>query len=174
MRLAALEELTARHKAVLPLDPPAARQVTLGGLVAANQSGPGRLLYGTVRDWLLGLRVVLPDGERIHCGGRVIKNVSGYDMNKLFIKSLGTLGIITEVTFKLLPMPAQRTVAIGLFPDARRPGRWCSGPWPPSCSPRRWNSSTPRPWPCCSRNWACRPCPAPAPWPCPSPGAPRP
>jgi glycolate oxidase FAD binding subunit len=122
MRLAALEELTTRSKAVLPLDPPAARQVTLGGLVAANQSGPGRLLHGTVRDWLLGMRVVLPDGERIHCGGRVIKNVSGYDMNKLFIKSLGTLGIITEVTFKLLPMPAQRTVAVGLFPDA--PAAW--------------------------------------------------
>jgi len=122
MRLAALEELTIREKSILPLDPPAGRKVTLGGLVAANQSGPGRLLYGTVRDWLLGMRVVLPDGERVHCGGRVIKNVSGYDMNKLFIKSLGTLGIITEVTFKLLPVPARRAAAIGLFPDA--PAAW--------------------------------------------------
>jgi FAD/FMN-containing dehydrogenase len=61
--------------------------------------------------------VVLPDGEMIHCGGKVIKNVSGYDMNKLFIRSLGTLGIITEVTVKLLPMPEQRAGVVGLFPD---------------------------------------------------------
>jgi len=117
MRLAALQEIIARDRLVLPLDPPAGHRVTLGGLVAANQNGPGRLLYGTVRDWLLGLRVVLPDGERIHCGARVIKNVSGYDMNKMFIRSMGTLGIVTEVTFKLLPMPAQRGGLIGLFPD---------------------------------------------------------
>jgi glycolate oxidase FAD binding subunit len=120
MRLAALQELTARDRAVLPLDPPCGDRVTLGGLVAANQNGPGRLLYGTVRDWLLGMRVVLPDGERIHCGGRVIKNVSGYDMNKLFIRSMGTLGIVTEVTFKLLPMPTLRATVIGLFPDPAR------------------------------------------------------
>ena len=89
----------------------------MGGLVAANLSGPSRLLYGTARDWVLGMRVALPSGERIHCGGKVIKNVSGYDMNKLFIGSLGTLGIITEVTFKLLPLPATRAAVVGLFPD---------------------------------------------------------
>lgn len=116
MSLSALQEVISRDRAILPLDPPAAHRVTLGGLVAANQSGPARLLYGTVRDWLLGMRVVLPDGQRIHCGGRVIKNVSGYDMNKIFISSLGTLGIITEVTFRLLPVPAQRGAVIGLFP----------------------------------------------------------
>jgi FAD/FMN-containing dehydrogenase len=63
------------------------------------------------------MRVALPSGERIHCGGKVIKNVSGYDMSKLFIGSLGTLGIITEVTFKLLPLPATRAGVVGLFPD---------------------------------------------------------
>ena len=117
LRLAALQELIARDRVILPLDPPGDHRVSLGGLVAANQNGPSRLRYGTVRDWLLGLRIVLPDGQRIHCGGRVIKNVSGYDMNKLFIRSMGTLGIITEVTFKLLPMPAQWAGVIGLFPD---------------------------------------------------------
>jgi glycolate oxidase FAD binding subunit len=117
LRLGVLQGLLARDGECLPLDPPAPDRVTLGGLVAANQSGPGRLRYGTVRDWLLGLRVVLPDGEAIQCGGRVIKNVSGYDMNKLFIRSLGTLGIITEVTVKLLPMPEQRAGVVGLFPD---------------------------------------------------------
>ena len=117
VKLAALEATLAEKKEILPLDPPADAKVTAGGLVAANLSGPFRLLYGTARDWVLGMRVALPDGERVHCGGKVIKNVSGYDMNKLFIGSLGTLGIITEVTFKLLPLPATRAGVVGLFPD---------------------------------------------------------
>jgi glycolate oxidase FAD binding subunit len=115
--LARLQELVAARHVLLPLDPPAADRVTAGGLVAANLSGPRRLQHGTARDWVLGMRVVLPDGERIHCGGRVIKNVSGYDMNKLFIRSFGTLGLITEVTFKLLPSPAAQATVLGLFPD---------------------------------------------------------
>ena len=117
MKLAALQTTLAQKREILPLDPPADSKVTVGGLVAANLSGPSRLLYGTARDWVLGMRVALPGGERIHCGGKVIKNVSGYDMNKLFIGSLGTLGIITEVTFKLLPLPAMRAGVVGLFPD---------------------------------------------------------
>jgi glycolate oxidase FAD binding subunit len=117
VKLGALQAALGQKKEILPLDPPADAKVTAGGLVAANQSGPSRLLYGTARDWVLGMRVALPDGERVHCGGKVIKNVSGYDMNKLFIGSLGTLGIITEVTFKLLPLPAMRAGVVGLFPD---------------------------------------------------------
>jgi len=117
MPLGRLQELVAGSQEQLPFDPPDSDRVTLGGLVAANQSGPCRLQNGTARDWVLGLRVVLPDGERIRCGGRVIKNVSGYDMNKLFIRSFGTLGIITEVTVKLLPMPAARATVIGVFPE---------------------------------------------------------
>lgn len=89
----------------------------MGGLIATNACGPTRLLYGTARDWVLGMRVVLASGERIRCGGKVIKNVSGYDMNKLFIGSLGTLGIVTEVTFKLLPAPAKRATVVGIFPE---------------------------------------------------------
>jgi len=109
--------LAAKEAELLPFDPPGGDGTTLGGLVAADQSGPSRLLYGTARDWVLGMRVVLPDGERVHCGGRVIKNVSGYDMNKLFIRSFGSLGIITEVTFKLLPTPLARASVVGLFKD---------------------------------------------------------
>ena len=120
MRLGKLQEVIAASQEVLPLDPPDDDKVTLGGLVAANQSGPGRLHYGTARDWVLGLRVVLPDGERVRCGGRVIKNVSGYDMNKLFIRSFGTLGIVTEVTVKLLPMPVTRAGVVGLFPELKQ------------------------------------------------------
>jgi len=118
--LAALRTTLAQKREMLPLDPPAENKVTVGGLVAANLSGPSRLLYGTARDWVLGMRVALPGGERIHCGGKVIKNVSGYDMSKLFIGSLGTLGIITEVTFKLLPLPATQAAVVGLFPDLAR------------------------------------------------------
>src|SRR5574342_1109835 len=117
MRLSDLQVELAKQRQFLPLDPPAEEQATVGGLLAANGSGPTRLLYGTARDWVLGMRVVLPNGERIRCGGKVIKNVSGYDMNKLFIGGLGTLGIITEVTFKLLPMPGVRASVIGLFPE---------------------------------------------------------
>jgi len=117
VKLAALQTTLAQQREILPLDPPADTKVTVGGLVAANLSGPSRLLYGTARDWVLGMRIALPSGEFVHCGGKVIKNVSGYDMNKLFIGSLGTLGIITEVTFKLLPLPAMRAGVVGLFPD---------------------------------------------------------
>ena len=117
MPLARLQALVAADRLVLPLDPPAGDRVTLGGLVAANQSGPSRHYHGTARDWVLGLRVVLPDGQPIRCGGRVIKNVTGYDMNKLFIRSCGTLGIVTEVTLKLLPMPEAAATVLGRVPD---------------------------------------------------------
>ena len=115
VRLADLRAVLTRKREFLPLDPPQADRVTVGGLVQTNASGPTRLLYGSARDWVLGLRVVLPSGERIRCGGKVIKNVSGYDMNKVFIGSLGTLGIVTEVTFKLLPFPAMRATVVGVF-----------------------------------------------------------
>jgi len=115
VRLARLQEVLGEKGEFLPLDPAEADAVTVGGLVESNASGPGRLLYGSARDWVLGLRVVLPSGERIRCGGKVIKNVSGYDMNKLFIGSLGSMGIVTEATFKLLPLPAARATVVGVF-----------------------------------------------------------
>lgn len=117
MRLADLEVELAKQRQFLPIDPPAEGKATVGGILAANGSGPWRLLYGTARDWVLGMRVVLPNGQRIRCGGKVIKNVSGYDMNKLFIGSLGTLGIISEATFKLLPLPAVRASVAGVFAE---------------------------------------------------------
>lgn len=117
MRLADLQVELGKGREFLPLDSPAEGKATVGGILAANGSGPWRLLYGTARDWVLGMRVVLPNGERIRCGGKVIKNVSGYDMNKLFIGSLGTLGIITEATFKLLPLPAVRASVVGVFAE---------------------------------------------------------
>jgi glycolate oxidase FAD binding subunit len=115
--LADLGWVLAVKREFLPLDPARMDRRTVGGVIATNASGPSRLLYGLARDLVLGMRVVLGTGERIRCGGKVIKNVSGYDMTKLFIGSLGTLGIITEVTFKLLPVPATRATVAGVFAD---------------------------------------------------------
>jgi len=117
IRLDDLQATLSERRQFLPLDPPTHGKATIGGILAANASGPSRLLYGTARDWVLGMRVVLPDGAPMRCGGKVIKNVSGYDMNKLFIGSLGTLGIITEATFKLLPLPAVRATVAGIFAE---------------------------------------------------------
>jgi glycolate oxidase FAD binding subunit len=89
----------------LPLDPPHAHAATIGGIVAANSNGFGRARYGGVRDLLIGTTAVLGDGTIARSGGRVVKNVAGYDLNKLFVGSLGTLGILVECTFKVLPRP---------------------------------------------------------------------
>jgi glycolate oxidase FAD binding subunit len=91
----------------LPIDAPA--DATAGGVVAANVSGPLRHAFGTLRDWVIGMRVAHPDGSVSKSGGRVVKNVAGYDMHKLHIGALGTLGVITQVTFKLATIP-QRSV----------------------------------------------------------------
>jgi glycolate oxidase FAD binding subunit len=97
----------------LSLDPPDAPRATIGGLIAANASGPRRHLYGTVRDLLIGVTVVTADGAVVHGGGKVVKNVAGYDLPKLFVGSYGTLGIVVSATFKLRPVPEEeRLVAV--------------------------------------------------------------
>ena len=89
----------------LPVDPPDPESVTITELLAKNLSGPRRFGCGTVRDWLIGLTVVLPDGRLIHNGGKVVKNVAGFDLCRLFVGARNTLGIIVEAVFKLLPLP---------------------------------------------------------------------
>jgi glycolate oxidase FAD binding subunit len=79
----------------------------MGGIVAANSNGPRRLLYNLLRDHMLGVRFVTPNGDIVGGGGKTVKNVSGYDISKLMIGSIGTLGVICEITFKLLPLPEQ-------------------------------------------------------------------
>ena len=97
----------------LSLDPPDAARATLGGVLAANASGPRRHLYGTARDLLIGVTVVTADGAVVRGGGKVVKNVAGYDLPKLFVGSFGTLGVIVEATVKLRPLPdAERLVAV--------------------------------------------------------------
>jgi glycolate oxidase FAD binding subunit len=88
----------------LVLDGPSG--ATVGGTIATNTSGPRRMQYGTVRDLLIGITVVRPDGKIAHSGGKVVKNVAGYDLGKLFTGSYGTLGLITECAFRLHPLPA--------------------------------------------------------------------
>jgi glycolate oxidase FAD binding subunit len=101
----------------LPLDPPFTDTATLGGIVAANSSGPRRLLYGTARDLITGIKAVFPNGDIVVSGGKTAKNVSGYDMVKLLIGSLGTLGIICEITFNLLPLPEKKSTLLIPFPS---------------------------------------------------------
>jgi len=101
MRMSDLQARLRAEGQMLALDPAAEDRATIGGLMAANASGPLRLLYGTARDLVIGTRVVNADGIISKAGGRVVKNVAGYDLNKLYVGSLGTVGIIVELSFKL-------------------------------------------------------------------------
>jgi glycolate oxidase FAD binding subunit len=100
-RLEDLQKVLRGRRQFLPLDPPAAESATLGGLVACNTSGPLRFRYGTIKDMLLGVKILHADGTRTKAGGKLVKNVTGYDMCRLYTGSLGTLGIFTELTFKV-------------------------------------------------------------------------
>jgi glycolate oxidase FAD binding subunit len=104
----------------LPLDPPQPGAATLGGILATNAAGPRRHGYGTARDLVLGLRVVTPGGELVRAGGKVVKNVAGYDLAKLYIGALGTLGLIVEATVKLRPRPETEAACWAWFPDLAR------------------------------------------------------
>lgn len=101
-----LHQTLASESQQLPIDAPQTSQATLGGLIATNHSGPRRFGHGTMRDHVIGIRAVDGRGVAFAAGGRVVKNVAGYDFCKLLTGSLGTLGVITEVTLKLKPLPA--------------------------------------------------------------------
>ena len=114
--IAALQAALGARGQWLPLDPPAPGEATLGGVLAANVAGPRRLGYGTARDLVIGIRAVAPDGALVRAGGKVVKNVAGYDLAKLYIGSLGTLGIIVDVTLKLRPRPETEGACWATFP----------------------------------------------------------
>jgi glycolate oxidase FAD binding subunit len=118
--VANVQDVVARRNQFLPFDPPQPARATIGGTIAANLNGPRRSCYGSVRDLVIGMRVALASGEQIKAGGKVVKNVAGYDMCKLFVGSLGTLGIITEVTLRMAPIPetAATLIATGTLPQA--------------------------------------------------------
>ncbi|MDI6755689.1 MAG: FAD-linked oxidase C-terminal domain-containing protein [Thermodesulfobacteriota bacterium] len=111
VKLQDIQATLAQHRCFIPLDAPLA-EATIGGILSTNSSGPKRLLYGSARDITLGAKIVLAGGEIVKSGGKTVKNVSGYDMTKLYIGSLGTLGIIVEATLRLLPAPEQEALLL--------------------------------------------------------------
>ncbi len=119
-RLADVQAVLAEHGQFIALDPPDPEHATIGGIVAGNPSGPLRLRYGTVRDLLIGIKVVGADGTITKGGGKVVKNVTGYDMCKLYAGSLGTLGIVVEATFKLWPKPVIESTVLAAYPTLEK------------------------------------------------------
>jgi glycolate oxidase FAD binding subunit len=113
-----LERTLAKHRQMLPLDPGWAPESTVGGVVAANLSGPRRRLHGTARDMIIGMTFATLEGKLIQSGGMVVKNVAGLDMAKLMIGSFGTLAGIATVNFKVFPAPAESRTFIMEFETA--------------------------------------------------------
>jgi glycolate dehydrogenase FAD-binding subunit len=119
--LARVQDELANEQQMLALDPPLgahSRKATIGGVFATADSGPLRHRYGAPRDLILGLTVALSDGTIARAGGKVIKNVAGYDLGKLFTGSFGTLGVILSVCVRLHPLPASHASALGASDDA--------------------------------------------------------
>ncbi len=120
--LSGLQALLAKRGQWLSLDPACPDRATLGGILASNASGPRRHLYGTCRDLLIGLTVVSADGSVVRGGGKVVKNVAGYDLPKLYIGSFGTLGVLVEATLRLRPRPDQDRLVVGRFERLKEAG----------------------------------------------------
>ncbi|HEU0120562.1 MAG TPA: FAD-binding oxidoreductase [Bryobacteraceae bacterium] len=119
MPYAELTALLARNNQMIPLDPPYTAEATVGGVVASNQSGPRRRLFGTARDLVIGMQFATMDGRLIQSGGMVVKNVAGLDMGKLMIGSWGTLAAITTLNFKLIPKDKSTRTFVQCFDSAK-------------------------------------------------------
>ena len=103
-RIQKLQDALARHGQRLALDPLWPQHATVGGVLATNDSGSLRLRFGALRDLIIGVTLALPDGTLAKSGGKVVKNVAGYDLHKLMTGSFGTLGVIAAVNFRLHPV----------------------------------------------------------------------
>ena len=121
IRLSALRARLAEHRQMLALDPPG--HPTVGACIAGNLSGPRRHRYGTARDLVLGVTVVLADGTVASSGGKVVKNVAGYDLGKLFCGSHGTLGLIARASLRLHPLPAASQTVVAAVDGAEEAQR---------------------------------------------------
>jgi glycolate oxidase FAD binding subunit len=110
--LAEVARVLGEHSQWIPFDAPQPARATVGGTLAAGWAGPRRAVYGSPRDLVLGSTIALTDGTLARAGGMVVKNVTGYDMSKLYVGSLGTLGLIVRANFKALPRPPVRRLAI--------------------------------------------------------------
>jgi FAD/FMN-containing dehydrogenase len=120
--LSALQAVLAEKGQWLPIDPAHPERVTVRELISQDLFGPRRAGFGTIREHLIGIEVVLADGRIIHSGGKVVKNVAGYDLLKLFVGARDSLGIITGATFKLRPRPEQELVLMAQFDSL--PSAW--------------------------------------------------
>jgi glycolate oxidase len=120
---AELEKALALDGFFFPPDPASGKVATLGGNVATNAGGVKGAKYGTTRDYVLGLQVVLPDGRIMRTGSKAMKSVSGYDLTRLFVGSEGTLGVVTEITLKINPKPTATSTAMATFDDLADAGR---------------------------------------------------
>ena len=118
MTVAALQRRLAEHGQFLAIDPPLPDRATVGGALAVGASGPTKWQFGNPRDTVIGMKVAQADGTFVHSGGQVVKNVSGYDMARLHVGGLGTLGVIAEVSFKLTPLPQSEATLVAVF-DSR-------------------------------------------------------
>ena len=142
-----VEAALAAERQMLPFEPPrfehGGAQATIGGTVATGLSGPRRPYTGAVRDFVLGTRIINGKGEDLAFGGRVIKNVAGYDVSRLMTGALGTLGVLTEISFKVLPRPAAESTLV--FEMSEEEGiqavnRWAGQPLPLSAT--AWQAGT--------------------------------
>jgi glycolate oxidase len=120
---AELEKALLPHGFFFPPDPASGKVCTLGGNVATNAGGVKGAKYGTTRDYVLGLQVVLPDGRILRTGSNTMKSVSGYDLTRLFVGSEGTLGVVTEIVLKINPRPTAASTALATFDDLEDAGR---------------------------------------------------
>ena len=134
MTLANIERVLGENGQFLPLDIPHPSRATIGGVLAAGVNGPLRLRYGPARDYMLGNKFATIDGHIIKAGAKVVKNVAGYELHKVQVGALGTLGILTEATFKVFPKPAAETTLVAAFDDSQK-----------ACSAvsKIWNLNTP-------------------------------
>ena len=141
--LAATNDVLGRHRQWLPLDPPWGERATIGGIVAANDSGPRRHRHGAPRDLIIGMTLARADGLMAKTGGIVVKNVAGYDLARLLTGSFGCLGVILTATFKLAPVAeASRTVLVE-FPASARFGPFAADLLAHASTPTALDLSTP-------------------------------
>jgi len=115
-----LEAVLAEHGQCLPLAVPFMNRATIGGTIASGVDTPLRQFYGMPRDYVLGMEFVTGEGQRAKSGGRVVKNVAGYDLHKLMIGALGTLGVLTTINFRTFPLPAERRLFVAVCESAER------------------------------------------------------
>jgi glycolate oxidase FAD binding subunit len=124
IRMSQLEEVLAGERQQLPIDVPRADEATLGGVITTNFSGPRRYGFGTLRDYVIGITAVDGRGVTFHGGGRVVKNVAGYDFCKMLIGSLGTLAVVTQVTLKVKPISSFRRWLVGRLTELDGVEEW--------------------------------------------------